>query len=312
MRRAFVEALTEVAGRDERVVFLTGDLGFQVFDDFRKRFGPRYVNVGVAEAALVNCAAGLALEGFRPVAYSIASFMTGRPFEQIRFSVAYPRLPVVIVGAGGGYCYSGSGVSHHAPDDLALMSLLPGMTVVAPGDPGEVRALLPQLLALEGPSYMRIGKFGEPACEADSPVVLGKARVLRPGGTVAVVTTGETAPIAMEAAGRLAAEGVNPALFQFHTLKPLDTDAVSLLAGTFATVIVAEECSPAGGLASSIAACHSGLVTRPAIVRLGPPDQFVLGSPRRDALRRHFAFGPEAIEKACREAWRASRRRPGS
>src|SRR5574341_684609 len=130
MRRALAEGLIHAADADPRIIFLTGDLGFQVFDAFRDRFGPRYVNVGVAEAQMVCAAAGLALGGWHPVAYSIASFATGRAFEQMRVSVNYQRLPVLLVGAGGGYFYAPAGVTHHAVEDLGLMSLLPGMTVV--------------------------------------------------------------------------------------------------------------------------------------------------------------------------------------
>ena len=106
MRRAFADVLMKIAENNPRVVFLTGDLGYEVFDEFRDTFGPRYVNVGVAEAQLVCCAAGLAKEGWKPIVYSIGSFMTGRPFEQLRVSVSYPNLPVVVVGAGAGYTYA--------------------------------------------------------------------------------------------------------------------------------------------------------------------------------------------------------------
>ena len=131
MRRAFGDTLLKIATEDPSVVFLTGDLGFGVFDEFIRLFPRRYINVGVAEAQLVDCAAGLALEGWKPIVYSIASFMTGRAFEQIRLAIGYHQLPVVVVGAGGGYLYADAGVTHHAKEDLALMALVPGMNVVA-------------------------------------------------------------------------------------------------------------------------------------------------------------------------------------
>ncbi|MHB8834584.1 MAG: transketolase family protein [Candidatus Methylomirabilia bacterium] len=306
MRRAFVRALEVLADRDPRVVLLTGDLGFEMFDNFIAKHGPRYVNVGVAEAQLVTAAAGLALEGFRPFVYSIASFMTGRPYEQIRVSLAYHHLPVVIVGAGGGYCYSSSGVTHHASDDLALMSLLPGMTVVAPGDPNEVEALLPQLLALAGPSYLRIGKSGEPGYEAASPVVLGKARLLREGRQVAILSSGEMAPTVLAARDALAAESVEPEVWQFHTVKPLDTATLDRLVGRFPALLVVEESSPLGGLGSVVAAWHSGLAgDRPQLVRLGPKDALALGSLRRETLMNRWGYGRPAVVDACRELWRA-------
>lgn len=305
MRGAFARAIEALADRDPRVVFLTGDLGFEMFDGFIAKHGPRYVNVGVAEAQLVTAAAGLALEGFRPFVYSIASFMTGRPYEQIRVALAYHRLPVVVVGAGGGYCYSSSGVTHHAPDDLALMSLLPGMTVVAPGDPNEVDSLLPQLLALEGPAYIRIGKSGGPAYEAPSPVVLGKARLLREGRRVAILSTGEMAPTALAARDALAADGIEPEVWQFHTVKPLDKVVLDRLVGRFRALVVVEESSPLGGLGSALATWHSGLVgDRPRLVRLGPRDELALGSPRRETLQNRWGYGLQAVVDACRELWR--------
>jgi transketolase len=306
MRRAFARALESLADRDPRVVFLTGDLGFGMFDGFIAKHGPPYMNVGVAEAQLVNAAAGLALEGFRPFVYSIASFMTGRPFEQIRVSLAYHRLPVVVVGAGGGYCYASSGVTHHAADDLALMSLLPGMTVLAPGDPTELEALLPQVLELEGPAYIRIGASGGPACELPSPVILGEARQLHGGRRVAILSSGEAAPTVLAAREALAAEGIDPGVWQFHTVKPLDTEALRLLAGSFRALLVVEESSPLGGLGSVVAAWHSGLAgDRPRLARLGPKDGLALGSPARETLLSRWGYGLQAVVDACRELWRA-------
>lgn len=305
MRKAFVQSLTRLAEKDPRVIFLTGDLGFHMFDDFIAGFGARYINVGIAEAQMVCAAAGLALEGYRPFVYSIASFMTGRPFEQIRVSIAYPRLPVVIVGAGGGYCYSTSGVTHHAAEDFALMSLMSDMTVVGPGDPNEVVALLPQLLELSGPSYIRIGKFGEPTYEAESPVILGQARLLRLGEKVAIVTTGEMAPIVLEAARALEAEGITPIVYQFHTIKPLDIRTLNGLGTAVQTLIVVEESVPLGGLASAVMAWHGSYGGRLRLVRLGPPDELALGNLRRETLRRRFGYDQEAIAKECRSAWKA-------
>lgn len=181
MRKAFADTLYKLAETDPRIVFLTADMGFGTFDAFKEKFGPRYINVGVAEQQLVACAAGLALEGWKPVIYSIASFLTARPFEFIRFLLGHHNLPVVIAGAGGGMIYASSGPSHWAEDDLELMSLIPHMTAVAPAGPQEVRELLPQLFALNGPSYMRLGKYGESDIESDSPIALGSSRILKNG-----------------------------------------------------------------------------------------------------------------------------------
>jgi len=304
MRRAFVDALYSLAEQDPRVVFLTGDMGFEMFEAFAHKYPGRYVNVGIAEAQMVCAAAGLALEGFRPVIYSIASFATGRPYELIKISLGYPSLPVVVIGAGGGYCYSVSGPTHHAADDIALMSLIPGMTVVAPGDSGEVTALLPQLLQLDSPSYMRIGKFGEPKYSADEPILLGKARCLETGADVAILTTGEMAPIALDAIALLKSQGrKSPALYQFHTVKPIDEERLVELANSARQLIVVEESAPSGGLYAAVIAQLAQRGIRTPIVRLGPPDDWVLGNPQRKNLRMRYGFDSHAIVRQVVEAY---------
>jgi len=303
MRKAFSETLLKVAEENPRVIFLTGDLGFQMFDEFHKRYGPRYINVGVAEAQLVCAAAGLAFEGWRPVAYSIAPFLVGRAFEQIRISVSYPELPVVLVGAGGGYTYSKSGITHHAAEDLALMSLLPGMTVVAPGDPNEVTHLLPQLFNLSGPSYIRIGRYGEDMYYADDPTVLGSARRLRDGERVAIVSTGDIASVVIKALKDLAGNNIFPLVYQLHTVKPLDTAALDFIAERVHTIIVVEEHIPIGGLSSAVCQWRVTREKGPRILRLGPPDALALGNLDREELRRRFKYDAEAISQLCQSVW---------
>ncbi len=303
MRRAFAETLVELAEQDPWVIFLTGDLGFQCFDTFKERFGRRYVNVGVAEAQLVCCAAGLALEGWRPIIYSIASFATGRPFEQLRICLSYHELPVVVVGAGGGYTYADSGVTHHAGEDLGLMSLLPGMTVVAPGDPSETRQLLPQLIQLEGPSYIRVGRYGEPCYEAPEPAILGRARQLCDGERVALLSTGDLAIEVLGALEQLAADHIHPLAYQLHTVKPLDTAILETLSRRVHTMIVVEEHLPSGGLAAAVSAWAAARTESPRVLRLGAPDGLVLGSPGRKELRQRLGLDASSIADTCRRAW---------
>tara|TARA_B100001964_G_C14244166_1_gene606560 strand:- start:1989 stop:2909 length:921 start_codon:yes stop_codon:yes gene_type:complete len=303
MRKAFGDALYKLAEKNDRVIFLTGDLGFQVFDDFKNSFSSRYVNVGVAEVQLMCTAAGLALEGWRPIVYSIASFVTARSFEQVKISIAYPHLPVIIVGAGGGFTYSTSGPTHHSPEDLGLMSLLPGMTVVAPGCPEEVRELLPQLARINGPSYIRIGKFGEINYDVKEPVVIGKGRLLREGKKIAVLCTGDTALAALDAVMELRSENIIPYVYQFHTLKPLDVELLESLVGHISAFIIIEEHLPQGGLASSISQLLTGKRDSPVVVRLGVPDEFIIGNPTREELRKRLMIEKESVKKICRNVW---------
>jgi len=259
----------------------------------------------VAEAGMVCAAAGLALEGWRPVAYSIASFATARPFEQIRVSVTYHGLPVLVVGAGGGYFYSRAGVTHHAADDLGLMSLLPGMTVVAPGSGEEVEHLVPQLLRLPGPCYLRIGGFGEPAYPAAEAAILGRARLLRHGEDVGVLTTGTLAHAALQALEPLAAKGLYPAVYQIHTVKPLDLTGLTRLARRVRTLVVVEEHVPSGGLAAAVERWAVSQADPPRLLRLGPPDELALGNPAITTLRRRCGYDTEGIRRACEGAFEA-------
>jgi len=296
MKLAFAKSLAELAEDNSRIIVLTGDLGFQVFDDFIGRFGPRYVNVGVAEAQMICAAAGLAYEGWRPVTYSIASFTTARCFEQIKISVAYPGLPVVIVGAGGGYAYGSSGVTHHAGEDISLMCMLPSMTVVAPGDSSEIAQLLPQVFELRGPTYLRIGRGKEPQYNAEGPAILGRARFLRDGQDLAIVSTGEVVSEVASALKILSSKNFYPAAFQFHTIKPLDTEALEELSNKVKTIVVVEEHLSIGGLGSAIKdwACEKGNFTT-EIKTLSVPDTFVLGSPSQNEVRIRYGIDAEAI-----------------
>lgn len=303
MRKAFSETLTRLAAEDSRIAFITGDLGFQVFDEFERQFPGRYINAGVAEAQMIYTAAGMASEGWKTVAYSIASFATARPFEQIRYCVAYPNLPVILVGAGRGYLYSTSGVSHHAGDDFAIMTALPNMTIVAPGDPGEIEQLLPQLFAMNGPAYFTVGRFGEPSYDALEPAVLGKARLLRSGEKIAIVGTGEIANEILKAHSVLTTEGIGPCVYQMHTVKPLDTATLDELAEKVETIIIVEEHVPTGGLWSAVADWKVRNDTLCKLIRLGAPDQFALGNLKQDELRKRWGFDAAAIAQTCRIAW---------
>jgi transketolase len=304
MRRAFAQSLVRLAGEDDRIIFLTGDLGFGTFDEFQQRFGPRYINVGVAEAQMMCAAAGLALEGWRPVVYSIASFATARALEQVRVCISYHTLPVVIIGAGGGYLYASSGVTHHAADDLGLMSLIPAMTVVAPADPVEVTELLPHIFKLSGPAYIRIGKYGEPDLDAAEVPVLGRARRVRDGERILVLTTGDMAGIALSALNTLKEDSIFPLLFQMHTVKPLDTDTLDQLADQVKALVVVEEHIPVGGLWSAICSWYA-LRSRHGLqlLRIGAPDAHVFGSPEREELQRRIHCDAGSIAQALRRLW---------
>lgn len=231
MRSAFVHALLDVAARDERVVLLTGDLGFAVLEPFAERFPDRFWNVGVAEQNMVGLATGLAEAGCTPYVYSIATFASMRAYEFIRNGPILHHLPVRVVGVGGGVDYGHNGVTHYALEDAAIMRVQPGIAVVAPADPVQTRAALPAVQALPGPAYLRLGKESEPTPRLEGRFRLGRAERIGDGRDALLVSFGGTAASAVEALRLLRADGVEASVLVVSSLAPAPVaDLVEALA----------------------------------------------------------------------------------
>lgn len=288
MRDAFFDALAALAAEDERVWALTGDLGIGLFEPVEQAAPGRVLNVGIAEQALVGIAAGLSYAGKVPFAYSIAPFVTSRPHDQIRVDVAMAKAGVTLVGVGGGVSYGYLGPTHHAIEDVALMRALPNMTVLTPGDPGEVERATRAAAELDGPVYLRLGKNGErPLLPADSRFEIGRAALLRDGDDVTLATTGTMLSETLDAADRLLAAGVSASVLHFGTIKPFDSDALLATAARTGTIVTVEEHSIVGGLGSAAAE---------ALAEHGVPAQL-----RRIGLRDEFAFAVGSREHLLRE-----------
>ena len=204
MRNAFIDELVMLAEQHDHIALVVGDLGYSVVEPFADRFPDRFINAGVAEQNMTGLAAGMASEGYHVFTYSIANFPVFRCAEQIRNDVDYQQLSVTVVAVGGGLAYGPLGYSHHAVQDYALMRIMPNTLIAAPGDPMEVRACMRYLVANPGPSYLRLGKAGEPCFHQEVPVVspgqwlsvkLGKADAPK---RRAMLTTGATLTSAME------------------------------------------------------------------------------------------------------------------
>ncbi|OUR60332.1 hypothetical protein A9Q74_14050 [Colwellia sp. 39_35_sub15_T18] len=299
MRRAFSDTLVEIADKNEKLMFLTGDLGYQVFTELEEKHPDKYINAGIAEAQMATCAAGLALSGYRPIIYSIASFMTGRAFEQIRVSINYQQLPVLVVGAGGGYIYANSGVTHHAAEDMGLMSLLPGMQVLSPGSPEEVKSLLWQFFETTKPAYMRVGRFGEPEYEALAPVELGKARPVAQGSDIALLSTGDSVISCVEACQLLAENNINPSHYQYHTIAPFDETTLENVLMTHQHVIVIEDHFPVGGLYSKVCEYKAKGQYLSNLHRLGPKHELLFGAPSIKELKAEQHYDAQGILNFC-------------
>lgn len=254
MRTAFIESLSELAEGDERVWLLSGDLGYSVLERFAQQFPDRFINVGVAEQNMMGVAAGLALSGKTVFIYSIANFPVIRCLEQIRNDVCYHNLNVKIVAVGGGLAYGPAGYTHHALEDLAVMRAMPGMTVLAPGDPIEARLATRAIAERDGPCYLRLGKAGEPLVHHAQPEFrIGEAIILRDGRDVTLISTGGMLKRSLDAADALAARKVEARVLSMHTVKPLDVKAVADAARATRLLVTLEEHGEVGGLADAVA-----------------------------------------------------------
>lgn len=303
MRQAVVDELLRLALHDPRVVLLTGDLGWSVLERFAERLPGRFVNCGVAEANMVGVATGLAEAGYRPYVYSIAPFAALRPYEQLRDGPALMRLPVRVLGVGGGLDYGPAGATHHAWDDLGAMALLPGMAVLAPADAPQAVAALRAVHALPGPAYVRVGKDDRPDVPGlDGRLRLGRVEVARAGGGLLLLATGAAAGAASAAADLLADEGRAPTVAIAACLAPAPRDDLRDLLRTHACVVRVEEHARVGGLFALAAdvVATDGLPARltPCVLhpeRLGP----VGGAP---ALRARHGLDAVGIAAAARAA----------
>ena len=296
MRDAFIRGLTTLAERDERVVLLTGDLGFRIFDDFARRFPGRFLNAGVAEANMIGVAAGLALAGFRPFAYSIVPFVTLRCLEQIRNDVCYHRAPVTIVGVGGGFSYGPNGPTHHALEDIAVMRTLPNLTVVCPGDPAEAELSIAAIGGHDGPVYLRLGRAGDPVVHEQRPGLrIGEALTIQEGRDCALISTGGILPVVATAASLLRARGIHARVLSMHTVKPLDTSALERCCADGLPIFTIEEHGVTGGFGSAVGEWLRERGVDHRLVCLGCRNEFTHQTGSQSFLRKAEGLTAEDI-----------------
>ena len=276
-RAAYGKALAELAQKEPNLVVLDADLsGSTMSKDFAAVCPERFFDMGIAEANMVGVAAGLATCGKKPFVNSFAMFAAGRAWEQVRNSVAYPYLNVKVVGSHGGMSVGEDGATHQCIEDLAILRSIPGMTVLCPCDAHEMRLAVEALLAYDGPAYLRLGRLAVETVTDQVPgyqFTLGKGALLRQGTDVTVVAVGMMVQMALEAAERLAGEGISVRVIDMHTIKPLDTDLLLQAARETGCLVTSEEANVVGGLGSAVCEALSGACPVP-VVRHGVEDQF--------------------------------------
>lgn len=300
MRNAFADEILLAAADDPMVFLLSGDTGNRLFDKYKSSFPDRFINCGIAEANMIGVAAGMAASGLRPVVYAITPFAVYRPFEQIRVDLCYHKLPAVIVGVGAGLSYASLAGTHSSCEDIAVMRTLPNMTIICPGDTAELRLALRAALALDGPSYLRLGKKGEPSVHAKIPdFKIGKSITVRDGADVCIIAAGNMLHPAVLAGELLGEKGISARVESFHTIKPLDCDTLREVFDTFRLVVTVEEHSLCGGLGGSVAEwLADGPGRRARLARIGTPDEFMQGHGSQGRARDLYGLTPEAIAQS--------------
>jgi transketolase len=294
MRNAFADELTRLSNIDPRVVMLSGDIGNRLFDKFRAAHPSRFYNCGVAEQNMTGVAAGMALSGMRPITYTITPFVTTRCLEQIRTDICYHDVPVMIVAVGAGLSYAGLGPTHHSCEDIAFLRAIPNMVVICPADAWEVRAAMRAALEQDRPTYIRMGKRGEPKIHADTPenFRIGKALPISEGSDVCLLSTGTMLPDVIEVSRLLAHSGISAQVVSFHTVKPLDEDFLRDAMDRFRLVATIEEHSLIGGFGSAVA---EWMVDRAVVprkfLRFGTPDLFFKKSGEQEYAREQLGLG---------------------
>lgn len=298
MRATFIETLTDMAREDEKIMCVIGDTGFSVFEAFEKEFGSRFLNVGIAEQNFVSIGAGLAAMGMKPYIYNVVSFMTLRATEQIMLDVCYQENPVVLVGVGGGFAYANAGPTHHALQDIAIMSSLPNMTVVCPGDPVEMRAVMQQSKDYGKPLYIRIGRSVDPVVhQHEIDFEIGKAIEINEGKDATIFVTGVMLQEAVKVRELLFQKGISAAVYSMPTVKPIDEQTVKERAALGKPVFTMEEHSTIGGLGDAVGRvlCEN-MTTAPVYFhKFGVNDQFAPVTGSREYLRNLFGISADKM-----------------
>jgi transketolase len=297
MRKTCLDMVYELAKTDERIVFIGSDLGAGTLDAFKAEMPDRFFMEGISEAHVVGMAAGLALEGKVVYINTIATFLTRRCYEQIVLDLCLHRARVRLIGSGGGLVYAPLGPTHEAIEDLAILRPLPGMTILAPADAGEMRRLMPLTVDLPGPAYIRLGRGGDPVVTDPAlPFQLGRPYLLRAGRDALIVTTGTTGKLALDACEQLAGLGLDTGVLHLPTLKPLDLEAVLGFLTPVRAVLSLEEHSRIGGLGSLLAEllAETPFPVVKRFARVGLPDAFCETYGNQASLLAHsgLAVGP--------------------
>jgi transketolase len=303
LRQVYRDVLAELMAHDERVVCLDTDTGLFSGTDFGLA-ASRYVNLGIAEHVLMGSAAAMAADGWIPFVNTMAAFAGSRAVEAVKIDIAYNELPVRIAATHGGMSAGHLGPTHHALEDLAIMRVLPGMTVVVPADAEQTAAFLTQSMDLPGPLYLRLGRKATPELPVRGPApVIGRIQPLRPGGDVLVAGCGPHPLVAaLAAAEELAGWGIAVGVVNVHTIKPFDAETFLEAAAGVSLVVAVEDHWRTGGLGSAIAEVLTEFGASPPLARVGVRDRFSESAGDHEYLLDRYGVSSSAVATRIRQA----------
>jgi len=297
MRPSYVSTLYKLAKDNKDTLSLVADIGAIIFDQFRRDFPDQFLNAGVSEQNITSVAAGLSACGKTPFIYTIAPFITMRNYEQIRNDIAMPKSNVKIVGVGAGFRYAGQGPTHHAIEDIAIMRVLPNMTIISPADPLEVKKAIIAAAQFKGPVYLRIGTTGEPDIyQKDYEFVIGKGVEIKDGKDATIIATGSILYDALLAAKELEGKNIYVRIINMHTIKPIDREIILKAAEETGAIITLEEHNIVGGLGSAVAEIILEESDKHIkFKRLGVPDTFCSFYGTQQELKEHYGLASKDI-----------------
>jgi len=298
MRNAFVKEITNIAQKNKKIVLLAGDIGYKLFDDFQRKYPQRFYNCGVAETNMTTVAAGLALKGFTPITYTIATFNVYKTVEQIKIDICYPNLGVIIVGVGSGLSYAGLGATHHAVEDIGILRSIPNLSIVSPADSLELKPLLYDIIKRKKPTYFRIGKKGEKNIYKTTPKAkIGKGNIIYNGKKICIISTGNIIVNANQAILNLRKKNIFPGLISMHTIKPLDTNLLSKIFKKYKYIAILEEHSSIGGLTGAISEYYIEKNYTNKFLKLNTGIQFIAKSGNQEKAQEKLNISSKGIEK---------------
>lgn len=297
MRNHLINRISRNAEKDDRIMLVTGDLGFSVLENFAEKFPGRYINAGIAEQNMTAVAAGLALEGNKVFTYSIGNFPTLRCMEQLRNDVCYHNADVKVVAVGGGFAYGALGMTHHATEELAMLRALPNMKIYVPCDSVSAEKIADLVCKQNGPAYIRLERGKEPAIfDENRDLNPEKIQCLRKGENIAIFCIGTIVAEALKAA-----EKYNASVYSVLSLKPFDTESVCKIALENKAIITVEEHNIIGGLGSAVSETLTDNAISCRLERLGLKEQFTSEVGNQQYLRECYGVDAESIAKHIEE-----------